>query len=47
MSNQQEQQATSLPTGWRLAMQLAGFAIGAAFLAWLINDAVRGEKREE
>ena len=47
MSTQQEQKATSIPTGWRLAMQLLGFTIGVVFLAWLVNDAVRGEGWDE
>jgi hypothetical protein len=43
VSTKEEKSAISLPTGWRLAVQILGFVIGALFLAWLVRDALRGE----
>lgn len=47
MSKEQEKSATSLPTGWRLVVQLLGFAIGAAFIVWLVSDALQAEGWDE
>ena len=47
MTREQEKTATSLPSGWRLVVQLVGFLIGALFIAWLVRDAMNGEGWDE